>query len=109
MSSRRRTSRRDVWTRNDLVPTVPPTGLVVTKSPDLAVFAFPVPTPDLPSELSNAEREVVELALSGMSNRQIAESRGCSSRTIANQLASAFRKVGVRSRAELAARFIGAK
>ena len=91
--------------RRDLVPADPPAGLVVTKSADLAVFAFPVPTPTLPSDLSQAEREVVELALSGMSNGQIARTRGCSARTVANQLASAFRKVGVRSRAELAARF----
>ena len=105
MSAQRRNRRDEVGTRRDLVPNEPPAGLVVSKSSDLAVFAFPIPTPELPTNLSDAEREVVQLALAGMSNQQIARCRGCASRTIANQLASAFRKVGVHSRAELAARF----
>lgn len=54
--------------------------------------------------LSDAEREVVRAVLAGMSNEEIAASRGTASRTIANQLASIFQKLGVSSRAELSAR-----
>lgn len=57
-------------------------------------------------ELSAAEREVAGDAASGMSNAAIAKKRGRSPRTIANQLASIFRKLGVSSRAELAARLL---
>lgn len=52
--------------------------------------------------LSRAEREVVCAALAGGSNALIARARGVAPRTIANQLASAFLKLGVSSRAELA-------
>ncbi len=51
-----------------------------------------------------AERVVLGLAAAGLSNAQIAARRGVSPRTVANQLASAFRKLGVRSRLELEAR-----
>ncbi len=52
--------------------------------------------------LTSAERAVAELALRGLSNAQIARARSTSARTVANQLASLFRKLGVGSRAELA-------
>ena len=39
----------------------------------------------------------------GVSNAQIAQIRGAAKRTIANQLASAYRKLGGASRARLAA------
>ncbi len=53
--------------------------------------------------LTTAEREVVDGALSGKSTAEIAMERGSSPRTIANLLARAYRKLGVRSRFELAA------
>jgi DNA-binding NarL/FixJ family response regulator len=53
--------------------------------------------------LTPAEQEVVDGALAGKSNRRIAVERGRSVRTVANQIASAFRKLGVASRSELAA------
>ncbi|UQA62031.1 helix-turn-helix domain-containing protein [Polyangium aurulentum] len=56
--------------------------------------------------LSPAEREVVELLLSGASNAEIARQRGTSARTVANQAASIFRKLGVGSRMELAHRLL---
>ncbi len=59
---------------------------------------------DLPS-LSRAERAVAELAARGLSNAEIAKRRRCSPRTVANQLASVFVKLGIESRSELAARF----
>jgi DNA-binding NarL/FixJ family response regulator len=57
--------------------------------------------------LSRAERQVALDAASGLSNRAIAARRGTSIRTIANQLASIYRKLGVSSRAELTALFAG--
>jgi DNA-binding NarL/FixJ family response regulator len=56
------------------------------------------------SELTPAETAVAELAFAGLANEEIARARGRSARTVANQLASAYRKLGVGSRAELAAR-----
>ena len=57
------------------------------------------------SELTAVERSVATDVVRGFSNRQIAKRRRRSERTIANQLASAFRKLGVSSRADLVARF----
>ncbi len=57
----------------------------------------------LTSTLSRAEREVMRLCLAGRSNGSIAAERGVALRTIANQLAAVYQKLGVRSRAELAA------
>ncbi len=53
--------------------------------------------------LTEAERRVAEQVLRGLSNHRIAQRRGVSQRTVANQVASLFRKLGVSSRAELAA------
>ena len=52
--------------------------------------------------LSQAEREVASLAARGEANRAIAERRGVHAATVAKQLASAYTKLGVRSRGELA-------
>lgn len=57
---------------------------------------------DQAEPLSAAEREIAAMVVDGMSNREIAAARGKSVRTIANQLASAFRKLSVGSRRELA-------
>jgi DNA-binding CsgD family transcriptional regulator len=55
-------------------------------------------------DLTPAERHVTLAVLAGLSNADIARMRGSSPRTVANQLGAIFRKLGVRSRAELAAR-----
>ena len=55
-------------------------------------------------ELTPAERQVALAVLAGYSNAEIARTRGSSPRTVANQIASIFRKLGVRSRGELAAK-----
>jgi DNA-binding NarL/FixJ family response regulator len=52
--------------------------------------------------LAQAEREVAGLAVLGLSNAEIGARRGTSLRTVANQLARVYRKLGVGSRAELA-------
>lgn len=63
-------------------------------------------TSELTDGLSAAERQVAGDAAAGLSNAAIAKKRGRSPRTIANQLASIYRKLGVASRAELAARLL---
>jgi DNA-binding CsgD family transcriptional regulator len=47
------------------------------------------------------ESEVLLQLLEGLSNEEIATERGVSARTVANQVASVFRKLGVSSRGEL--------
>jgi DNA-binding CsgD family transcriptional regulator len=54
------------------------------------------------SNLSAAEREVAWGILHGLSYRQVAERRGVSRRTVANQVASIFGKLKVGSCLELA-------
>ena len=61
------------------------------------------PLRPLPATLTRSEREVVTEMIEGASNAEIAKSRGTSMRTVANQLKSAYRKLGVFSRAELVA------
>lgn len=54
-------------------------------------------------ELTGREREVAALAAGGTSSRRIAEELGISVRTVDNFLSRTYTKLGVRSRAELAA------
>ncbi|MEJ7729984.1 MAG: LuxR C-terminal-related transcriptional regulator [Polyangiaceae bacterium] len=65
----------------------------------------PAPTDDgalpVPATLSPAEADVVRAIIRGATNEQIAIERSRSIRTIANQVASAFRKLGIGSRGEL--------
>ena len=56
-----------------------------------------------PEDLTGAEIEVADLVLEGRSNAEIAELRGTSARTVANQVVSVFRKLAIQSRAELVA------
>jgi DNA-binding CsgD family transcriptional regulator len=70
-----------------------------------AVLEWPTASsPPAPAALTPAEAEVAALAAAGLSNAEIGASRGAAARTVANQLARAFRKLGVRSRAELCVR-----
>jgi len=52
--------------------------------------------------LTPSERRIVALVQRGLTNAQIAEQLGISSRTVENHLARAYGKLGVRSRTELA-------
>lgn len=61
------------------------------------------------TRLSRAEREVVQLALRGRTNADIALSRRRSIRTVINQLSAAYDKLGVQSRRELALRLAPAQ
>ena len=53
--------------------------------------------------LTPAEHEVAADVIAGLSTPEIARRRGRAARTVANQLSSIYRKLGVTSRAELAA------
>jgi DNA-binding CsgD family transcriptional regulator len=73
---------------------------------EYAVLSFPVPPDDFGAYLSATERAVTDLVLRGLSTAEIAHRRRRSSRTIANQIASVFQKLGVRSRRELVSLFL---
>jgi DNA-binding CsgD family transcriptional regulator len=66
------------------------------------VIAYPAHSPVL-AALTKSEREVIERWIDGASVRAIAEARAVSTRTVANQIAGAYRKLGVSSRAQLVA------
>src|SRR5258706_360202 len=89
-------------------PAIPstPTGLryieFAAAEGEMAIFTYPVAASSEPA-LTTAERAVVAAILEGKSNAQIARERARSVRTIANQVASIFKKLEVGSRAELVA------
>jgi DNA-binding CsgD family transcriptional regulator len=55
-------------------------------------------------ELTETERRIAELAASGLTNREIAQAAFVSPKTVEANLARVYRKLGIRSRAELGAR-----
>jgi DNA-binding NarL/FixJ family response regulator len=72
----------------------------------VAVLTFR-PDGQAPSKrLTSAEENVVRAIFEGKSNEEIARDRGTSSRTVANQVASIFRKHGVTSRRQLVAHYL---
>ncbi|MGZ4382138.1 MAG: AAA family ATPase [Gaiellaceae bacterium] len=58
---------------------------------------------EAPSELTPSEEQIARLAASGLKNREIAERLFVSPKTVEANLARAYRKLGIRSRAELGA------
>jgi DNA-binding CsgD family transcriptional regulator len=70
---------------------------------DIIVLSVPLPKLRYPEHTTDAEREIIELVLKGLSAKEIAESRGASLRTVTTQLGAIFRKAGVNSQAELIA------
>lgn len=64
------------------------------------------PLSRLTERLTNAERAVVERLLAGDTQRAMADHRGVSVRTVANQMSRLFRKYGAASRTELVARLL---
>ncbi|MBL8954105.1 MAG: response regulator transcription factor [Myxococcaceae bacterium] len=71
---------------------------------EYATLSVPAPQAQKAAPLTPAERVVVALLLEGKTNPQIARARKTSVRTVANQVASIFKKLSVGSRAELIAR-----
>src|SRR5690242_11994475 len=62
------------------------------------MLRFAIEASEPPPSMTVAEREVLQLVLQGLSNAAIAKKRGTSSRTVANQIVSLFRKFGASSR-----------
>ena len=75
----------------------------------MLLIDVPAPSPDGEGlrELTDAERAVALCVAKGMSNAAIADARGTHVRTVANQVAALFRKLGVASRGELRAKLAG--
>jgi DNA-binding CsgD family transcriptional regulator len=57
-----------------------------------------------PDELTETERHIAELAATGMTNREVADAAFVSPKTVEANLARVYRKLAIRSRAELGAR-----
>ena len=60
--------------------------------------------PGAPADLTETERLVAELAAAGLTNREVADRSFLAIKTVEANLARAYRKLGIRSRAELGAR-----
>jgi DNA-binding CsgD family transcriptional regulator len=60
--------------------------------------------PRAPQHLTAAERRVAELAVSGLTNQEIAAAAFLSRKTVEANLTRVYRKLGIRSRAELGVR-----
>jgi DNA-binding CsgD family transcriptional regulator len=77
-------------------------------SDEYVLLSFPIgargPWHDEVKRLTMSEREILAQVLGGRSNAAIASARGTSPRTIANQLAAIYSKLGVRSRRQLGAK-----
>ena len=58
--------------------------------------------PSSPLELTETERKVAELVALGMSNKRVADALFMSARTVQSNLSRVYRKLGIRSRSELA-------
>ena len=72
----------------------------------LVVLELPRVDPSTLQGLTETERAIVMRVVDGESNEHIAAERGVSPRTVANQLATVFRKLGVSGRAELVAAIV---
>ncbi|MGR9108793.1 MAG: LuxR C-terminal-related transcriptional regulator [Gammaproteobacteria bacterium] len=87
-----------------------PTGLrtklaeYVVRGEALLVGAYPLVDEDRVKDLTDAEKAILAQLLAGSTNGDIAQRRKTSAYTVANQVQTIFRKIGVRSRSELAAR-----
>lgn len=91
----------------------PPGSRVTRLGKDLLLLSVPSPKPERVARkrgaLSAAERKVAELAVQGLANDAIASARGSARRTVANQLASIYAKLGISGRRELRARLHGTR
>lgn len=72
---------------------------------EFVLFEMPAACSNLP-KLTDAEAQVVSMLLAGKRIADVASMREVSYRTVANQLASVYRKLQVTSAAELMARLL---
>jgi DNA-binding CsgD family transcriptional regulator len=68
-----------------------------------AVLEWPLEGHRTPAVLRPAERDILDLVLAGLSNAEIAGRRRRSVRTVAHQVDTIYRRLGVGSRQELLA------
>jgi DNA-binding NarL/FixJ family response regulator len=68
---------------------------------DYLIVTYPAPRWSPPPCLSRTEQSIVLDLVAGASNHRIAQRRGTSPRTVANQVASIYCKLNVHSRLEL--------
>ncbi len=59
-----------------------------------------------PHELTATELRIAELAAGGLTNREVATAAFMSPKTVEANLSRVYRKLGIRSRAELGARMV---
>jgi DNA-binding NarL/FixJ family response regulator len=78
-----------------------------TSTREILVLSYQLASPTIPDGLTAAEREVLAGILGGQSNAAIARGRRTAVWTVANQVASIFRKLRVASRAELVSVLFG--
>jgi len=103
MTAKRAASRSSTTRAKDR----PVARIVELGGEELIVVSVPVCERSIGAEvLTPAERAVAREVLEGHSNAEIARRRNSSPRTVVNQLAAVYRKLGVSSRAELAATWI---
>lgn len=84
-----------------VVPQAPRLSTFTHEGESFLVFSSPMVPADIDT-LTPSEKQVLADVARGMSNAAIARARQTSTRTVANQVASLFRKTGAGSRAELA-------
>lgn len=84
---------------------VPPENLTCVQQDDRKIMVFSGVrarvSPDALASLTSAEQHVVRALLEGKTSQEIAASLGKSKHTVTHQIGSVFRRLGVRSRAEL--------
>ncbi len=84
-------------------PPVPPANLRVLHDGDTFVMSFELGPGGESSKLTTAELDVMADLLAGCTNNEIARRRGSSERTVANQVGSILKKLGLGSRLEIIA------
>ncbi|QDG49419.1 helix-turn-helix transcriptional regulator [Persicimonas caeni] len=72
-----------------------------TRVEDVGVLALAKAPLKIPESLTDAEREVAQLVYKGLTNGDIARTRSTTTHTVANQLATIYRKLDISSRDEL--------
>lgn len=91
------------------VPSEPPPSLIAYQlESGKVLFVHSLPPIPRVESLTDAEQEVLVLLLRGYEAIDIATARNTSPRTIPNQVAGIYRKLGVGSRAELATKVLDA-
>ncbi|MHB8508548.1 MAG: helix-turn-helix domain-containing protein [Candidatus Dormibacteria bacterium] len=76
---------------------------------DQAIPKRAVPPPMEPATLTPAQHEVIALVALGLTNAEIAQQLGKKPGTVKRQVAESLRRMGARSRADAAVRFVRAQ